>query len=137
MALRCTVTTPDRLVHDGAAKLVVVPALDGELGILPRHAPLLALLGVGELRIHGEGGTRESIFVDGGFVQVIRDSVNVLATDAARAAEIDPAAAEEALAAARARGAPGLSIAAREECVRRRRAAAVRARIATGKSAPE
>ena len=132
MKLTCSVTTPERLVHETGARFVVVPAIDGELGILPRHAPLTALLGTGELRVQGEGGEKESIFVRGGFVQVVANSINVLATEAERADEIDREAAQRDLEAARAESRVGLSSDQLAEQRERIRAANVRARIATG-----
>ena len=132
MELTCSVTTPERLVHETSAKFVVVPAIDGELGILPRHAPLTALLGAGELRVQGAGGEKESIFVRGGFVQVIANSINVLATEAERADEIDRGAAKRELETAQAESRAGLSSDQLAERRERIRAAQVRARIATG-----
>ncbi len=99
MALEVLITTPEGLIHRGEAAKVVVPAHDGELGILPRHAPLIAELGVGELRVTHprEAGAPLSFFIDGGFVQVLRDRVTVLATRAEPLAAVDPAKAEEEL----------------------------------------
>ena len=96
MSIKCTITTPEKLVYEGDAKLVVVPAVDGELGVLPGHAPLMALLGIGELRIQADNST-ERFFVCGGFVQVIHNKVMVLATEADKSNEIDQQGAREAL----------------------------------------
>ncbi len=79
MADRLTVSviSPERTLYEGEADLVVAPAWDGEVGILRRHAPMLALLGQGDLRIRL--GTREqSFYVAGGFLQVADDRVTVL-----------------------------------------------------------
>lgn len=132
MDLTCSVTTPERLVHEASAKFVVVPAVDGELGILPGHAPLTALLGTGELRVQSEGGEKERIFVRGGFVQVMANSINVLATEAERASEIDRDAAQRDLEAAQVENRSGLSSNQLAEQRERVQAAKVRARIATG-----
>jgi F-type H+-transporting ATPase subunit epsilon len=76
-------TTPEQNVYSGAATSVVVPAEDGLLGILPRHAPLVGSLGFGELRITTPSGT-ERFVIDGGFVLVTPGAVNVLAAKASR-----------------------------------------------------
>jgi F-type H+-transporting ATPase subunit epsilon len=95
--LRCTITTPEELLFEAEARSVVVPAVDGEMGFLPRHAPLVGMLGFGELRIEREGGGRKSFFVDGGFVQVLDDQVSVLATRALPVEALDAQAEEAAL----------------------------------------
>lgn len=87
--LSCTVVTPERAVLDEAAEAVVVPAHDGEIGILPGHARLLAKLGVGVLRVRSGGGTRE-MFVEGGFVQVAENRVTVLTDSACELEDVDP-----------------------------------------------
>jgi F-type H+-transporting ATPase subunit epsilon len=75
--------------------VVVAPGIDGELAILPRHAPLMTMLQPGELRIHK--GTEEiAMAVTGGFLEVRPDRVTVLADAAERAEDIDAARAEEA-----------------------------------------
>ncbi len=97
--LHCVVVTPERALLDEPADFVAVPLYDGELGVLPRRAPLVGRLGCGELRIR-RGATTQRLFVDGGFVQVRDDTVTVLTARAQRAEEIDAAAAEALLAAA-------------------------------------
>ena len=78
MALKLSITTPEGLVHQGGASTVVVPARDGELGILPRHAPLIAQLGAGTLKVLPDDGSGElTFFVDGGFTQVSSDQVQI------------------------------------------------------------
>lgn len=89
MSMTCTITTPEQLVYEGEAQMVVVPGSDGELGILPAHAPLMALLGVGELRLAAPDGSKQSYFVSGGFVKVQDKKVTVLATEAEAGADID------------------------------------------------
>jgi F-type H+-transporting ATPase subunit epsilon len=93
--LDCVVATPEGPLFDGKARSVVVPALDGELGILPRHAPLIAALGFGELRIEEESGEKGHYFLDGGFVQVLSNRVTVLATLAEATKSVDRAEAEK------------------------------------------
>ncbi|MFN8178360.1 MAG: ATP synthase F1 subunit epsilon [bacterium] len=92
--LKCTVVTPERAILDEDAERVVVPAHDGEIGILPGHARLLAKLGVGVLRVTSGGKTRE-LFVEGGFVQVAADKVTVLTEAASEVADVDVAAADK------------------------------------------
>jgi F-type H+-transporting ATPase subunit epsilon len=87
------VVTPERAVLDEVAERIVVPAHDGEIGILPRHARLLAKLGVGVLRVTTDGKTRE-MFVEGGFVQVVANRVTVLTDFASEVKDVDLPAAE-------------------------------------------
>lgn len=76
-ALHVVVISPEATVYEGEADSVVVPAWDGELGILRGHAPLMALLGTGEIRITRGSGT-ERFHISGGFLQVVDDVVTVL-----------------------------------------------------------
>jgi F-type H+-transporting ATPase subunit epsilon len=96
-ALHLSITTPEELVFDGEASSVVVPAADGELGVLPRHAPLIGSLGEGELRVAQAAGGTSRYFVEGGFLQVLENKVTVLAVKAQPLASIDPAAEEAEL----------------------------------------
>lgn len=94
--LRFELVTPERIVYaDDEVDIVIAPGADGELGILPSHAPLLAALGIGELRVR-KGAEEESFAVHGGFVEVLANKVIVMAYVAEHAAEIDLARAEEA-----------------------------------------
>jgi F-type H+-transporting ATPase subunit epsilon len=95
MPLLLEIVTPERRVYEGEVDGVQVPGIDGELGILPHHAPLLSLLGVGELRIR-RGGEEESIAIFGGFVQVRPDKVVIMAETADLESEIDLEKAQEA-----------------------------------------
>src|SRR5215211_280596 len=94
--LRVEVVTGERevLVEDDV-DMVVAPGIEGQLGILPQHAPLVTTLAPGELRIV-KGGSEEDFAVSGGFLQVGPDRVMVLADTAERSEEIDIARAEEA-----------------------------------------
>lgn len=82
--MRVSVVSPERILFEGEASRVVVPAYDGLIGILPRHAPLLALLGKGRLVVGAAGG-EQRFTVAGGFVQVRDDVVRVVAEQAATA----------------------------------------------------
>ncbi|HET7251634.1 MAG TPA: F0F1 ATP synthase subunit epsilon [Gemmatimonadales bacterium] len=79
--MRVTVIAPDRALFDGDATSVVAPAYDGLVGILPGHAPFLTVLGTGALTIpHGSASSRFT--VQGGFLQVVGDTVRVVAEHA-------------------------------------------------------
>jgi F-type H+-transporting ATPase subunit epsilon len=79
--LEVHVVTPEREVWSGDADMVIATAADGQLGVLPGHAPLLALLGNGPLEVQ-TGGQRVRAMVDGGFLHVANDRVEVLAEHA-------------------------------------------------------
>lgn len=76
-ALKVSVISPEKVMFEGEARGVVAPAFDGEMGILPMHAPLMTLLGKGLLRIDTTEGERR-FGVDGGFLQVVDDQVRVV-----------------------------------------------------------
>ena len=75
--LKVSVISPERTVYEGEADQVIVPAWDGQLGVLRGHAPMLVLLDEGELRITS-GGADERFQIRGGFLQVADDVVTVL-----------------------------------------------------------
>jgi F-type H+-transporting ATPase subunit epsilon len=95
MPLQLEIVTPERLAYSDEVDSVQVPGSEGELGVLPHHAPLVSTLGVGELRIR-KGGTEESFAIIGGFLQVRPDRVVVMAETADMASEIDLEKAQEA-----------------------------------------
>lgn len=80
--LRCVIVTPEKAILDERADFVVLPMVDGELGVLPQHAPLIGRLGKGELRIT-RGDAVQKWQVSGGFAQVRKDVVTVLTSKAA------------------------------------------------------
>jgi F-type H+-transporting ATPase subunit epsilon len=82
-------------IYAGEAEMVFVPASEGELGITPRHAPLLSLLKAGEVRIRN-GDTEQSIYVGGGALEIQPNKVTILADTALRAKDLDEASALEA-----------------------------------------
>lgn len=88
MPLQLEIVTPERLAYSDEVDMVLVPGIEGELGILPHHTPLVSLLGVGELKIR-KGGDEESFAIAGGFLQVRPDKVVVMAETAEIGAEID------------------------------------------------
>jgi F-type H+-transporting ATPase subunit epsilon len=83
-----SVVTPEGAVFDGEAQMVVVPGAAGEIGVLPRHAPLVAMLKAGETRIKAENAWT-ALATGPGFFKVQRDRAIVLVDDAVRAEEID------------------------------------------------
>ena len=80
--LRVSVISPEAVLFEGEADSVVAPAYDGEVGILTGHAPLMALLGEGELRLGGASSRRFT--VKGGFMQVLNNDVRVVTEKAAQ-----------------------------------------------------
>ena len=95
MPLQLEIVTPERLAYADSVDAVTLPGIEGELGVLPHHAPLVSTLGVGELRIR-KGGAEESFAIVGGFLQVLPDKVVVMAETADMASEIDLEKAAEA-----------------------------------------
>jgi len=94
--LRVQIVTAEReVLAEEGVDMVVAPGSEGVVGILPRHAPLLTTLQPGVIRIKREG-SEEAMSVGGGFLQVARDQVLVLADTAERADEVDQARAEDA-----------------------------------------
>jgi F-type H+-transporting ATPase subunit epsilon len=95
MPLKLEILSPERRAYSDEVDMVVVPGLDGQLGILPRHTRLISALGIGELKIK-KGGTEEHMLISGGFVEVRPDRVIVMADLAEHSDEIDEAKAVEA-----------------------------------------
>jgi F-type H+-transporting ATPase subunit epsilon len=95
MPFHLEIVTAERVVLSDEVDQVNAPTKDGRVGILPRHAPLLTILDIGELDII-KGDTRIPFAVSGGFMEVLPNRVTILADTAERADEIDEARAEEA-----------------------------------------
>lgn len=93
---QCSIVTPERVVLDCAARSVVFPAHDGELGVLRDRAAMVCKMGIGVARIEGDGGRRE-FYVDGGFAQVVQNRLTILTERAREAKDVDRAAAEKAM----------------------------------------
>jgi F-type H+-transporting ATPase subunit epsilon len=89
MPIPLRVVSIERSLFEGEATFIKARSTTGELGILPRHSPLLAVLAPGELRVDKEGGGSERIFVGGGFMEVLPDRVTVLADIAEHVDEIN------------------------------------------------
>jgi F-type H+-transporting ATPase subunit epsilon len=88
MTIRLEIVTPERQVYADDVDAVVLPGSEGELGVLPHHAPLITTLGLGELRIR-KSGVEDHFAIVGGFLQVRPDKVVVMAETADMASEID------------------------------------------------
>lgn len=95
MPIRCEIVSQDRKVFEGDVDIVVAPGADGEMGILPHHAPLLTALKTGVLKIR-YNGQEDFYAISGGFMEVQPNLVTVLADAAEASDEIDVARAEEA-----------------------------------------
>ncbi|MBA7597856.1 ATP synthase epsilon chain [subsurface metagenome] len=93
--IKFEIVTAERDVYTDDVDVVIAPGIEGQLGILPNHAPLLTMLQPGELVVR-KGGEETAIFVTGGFLEVMQNRVTVLADVAERAEEIDIEKAEEA-----------------------------------------
>ena len=95
MTIRLEIVTPERLVYEDDVDAVTLPGSEGELGVLPHHAPLVTTLGLGELRIR-KSGVEDHYAIVGGFLQVRPDRVVVMAETADMASDIDLERAQQA-----------------------------------------
>ncbi len=95
MPILLEIVTPERMVFSEEVDSVTLPGSEGELGVLPHHAPLVSTLGIGELKIR-RGGEEELFAIAGGFLQVRPDKVVVMAETADMASEIDLERAQQA-----------------------------------------
>ena len=94
--IHCDIVSAEGEIFSGPATMVFVPAEQGEIGIAPRHAPLLALIKPGEVRVQTAGGEEQFFWVGGGALEIQPKRVTVLADTALRARDVDEAAALEA-----------------------------------------
>ena len=94
-SLRLDIVTAERVVYSDEVDVIVAPGIEGQLGILPHHAPLMTTLHAGELQVK-KAGEEFFLAISGGFLEVRPDRVIILADTAERAEEIDMARAEEA-----------------------------------------
>lgn len=95
MPIRCEIVDQDRIVYQGDADMVTLPGVDGEMGILPNHSPVLTVLQLGVIRVKSKG-SEHYFTVSGGVVEVQPDQVTILADAAENVAEIDIQRAEQA-----------------------------------------
>ena len=103
MAFNCVIVTPEQQVFDQMVTQVIFPAHDGKMGILTGRAPLLAKLGVGELRLTQSNNQQHRLFIEGGVVQMKDNKLTILTTEAMPVDEIDAESARAELAEATAR----------------------------------
>ncbi len=96
MTIHVDIVSAEADIFSGLAEIIFAPAQKGEIGILPRHAPLLTPLKHGEVRVRKQGGEEESFYVSGGMLEIQPHVVTVLADTARRAKDLDEAAAMEA-----------------------------------------
>ena len=97
-----SVVTPEGAAFEGDAEMLIVPGAAGEIGVLARHAPLVAMLKAGSTRVHMGDGQIQEFATGPGFFQVLEDRAIALVDDAVAASEIDGARAQEQLEAAQA-----------------------------------
>ncbi len=102
MTMHIDIVSAETEIFSGTVTQVFAPAEMGEVGIMPRHAPLLSKLKAGEIRVSDQDGEEHSFFVNGGIIEVQPHVVTILSDTAMRAADIDEAAALEAKARAEA-----------------------------------
>jgi F-type H+-transporting ATPase subunit epsilon len=123
MPFQCTVVTPEQQILDETVSQVILPAHDGQLGILTDRAPILVKLGLGALRVDVQGGQSKTFFIDGGVAQMNNNRLTILTDDATPASELnaETARAEQAEATARV-ATDTASKAAREHALQRARA---------------
>jgi len=121
-SIKLDIVTAEQVVYSEDVDVVVAPGVEGQLGILPHHAPLMTMLQPGELRVR-RGGEEFSLAITGGFLEVRPDRIIILADAAERAEEIDVARAAEAKRRAEEwlldRHAPGIDTARAEAALRR------------------
>jgi F-type H+-transporting ATPase subunit epsilon len=89
MAFQCVVVTPEQQAADEKVTQAILPAHDGEIGILTGRAPLLVKLGVGGLRMDLAGGQKRTLFIDGGIAQMKDNKLTVLTTQAVAPEDLD------------------------------------------------
>jgi F-type H+-transporting ATPase subunit epsilon len=94
--LHFSLVAPERELVNEDVDQVDVPGVEGDFGVLPRHAPVIAMVKPGALRIYNDGATRR-MFVNGGFADVTPSGLTILAEDAVDLAEVDVAALEQDL----------------------------------------
>jgi F-type H+-transporting ATPase subunit epsilon len=100
-SFQCSVVTPDQVVVECEARFVALPAHDGEMGVLAQRAAMLTRLDVGSLRIEMADGGHESLFIDGGFAEMVANRLTVLTEGAVRTDELTREGAEALLAESR------------------------------------
>lgn len=100
MPVALDIVSPEKLLLSTSVEMVVLPAYEGEVGVLPGHSPMILLLKGGAIRTYEGGQVKQSLFVSGGFAEVTTERVTVLATEAM--ASVDRAEADRRVVAAEA-----------------------------------
>lgn len=95
--LKVEIITPEKIVHQTQGDEVILPTLDGFIGVRKGHLPLISPLKAGEITVKTNRGHKEFFAISGGFVEVLPHSVTVLADSADRAEDIDEKAVKEAM----------------------------------------
>jgi F-type H+-transporting ATPase subunit epsilon len=96
--IKFELVAPERLLIDEPVDMVVVPGVEGDFGVLARHAPLIAAVRPGVINVHNDGAVTQRIFIGGGYAEVTGERCTVLADEALPVAEIDRSATEKAIA---------------------------------------
>lgn len=96
MTIHCDVVSAEEKIYSGLVEMLIATGSEGELGIAPSHAPLLTALKPGPVRVIKQGGEEEVFYVSGGYLEVQPSLITLLADTAARAGDMDEAAALEA-----------------------------------------
>ena len=94
--MQCNVVSAEESIFEGSVSMLIAAGSEGDLGITPGHAPLITGLQPGPVRVVKEDGEEDVFYVSGGFLEVVPNTVTVLADTALRAADLDEAAALEA-----------------------------------------
>ncbi|HBW83680.1 MAG: F0F1 ATP synthase subunit epsilon [Gammaproteobacteria bacterium] len=97
MTMHCEIVSAEQSIFSGSVEMVIAAGTLGDLGVAPGHAPLLTALSPGPVRLITDGGHEEVFYVSGGYLEVQRNTVTVLADAAQRADAVDEAAAIEAI----------------------------------------
>ena len=94
--MKVEIVSAEQEIFSGIAQMVYAPATEGEIGVAPGHAPLLSLLGPGEVRVKISDEEEAAFYISGGMIEVQPQMVTVLSDTAARAEDLDEAAVQEA-----------------------------------------
>ena len=134
MPVDLEIVSPEKLLLSRPVDMVVIPAAEGELGVLPNHAPMIVLLRGGTIRIYAGQQVTDQLYVSGGFAEITPERVTVLADEATPVAELSRAEGERRLAAAQAEydGADTMDVPALEAAMDRMQAARALVEAAPG-----
>jgi F-type H+-transporting ATPase subunit epsilon len=95
--MKCIIVTPEKTILNVHATFVVLPLVDGEYGVFPGHAPLIGLVGAGELRVTDTDGQLRHYYVEGGFAEVLYDTIALMSLKVMPIDDLDLAKSEEQL----------------------------------------